>query len=71
LCAAWRAGALDDEVRIAAAQFDAKAGHVYYFRAQNGSLRDGTGTIEFGQVDSDEAHLLISSYAFSSSSAQK
>jgi hypothetical protein len=71
LCAAWQAGALDDEVRIAAAHFDAEAGQVYYFRAQNASRRDGTLTIEFGRLDSDEAQLLIGRYALSSSSAKK
>jgi Protein of unknown function (DUF2846) len=71
LCAAWQAGALDDEVRIAAAHFDAEAGQVYYFRARNASRRDGTLTIEFGRLDSDEAQLLIGRYALSSSSAKK
>jgi hypothetical protein len=71
LCAIWQAGGLDPTAGAAAARFTARAGHSYYFRAQNGSLKDGTKTIEFGRVDSDEAQLLINRYAFSSSSVKK
>jgi len=67
LCASWQAGGLDPTSGIAAAHFAAEAGHVYYFRARNGSLPDGTTTIEFKRLDSD-AQLLINRYAFSSSS---
>jgi Protein of unknown function (DUF2846) len=71
LCAIWQAGGLDPVAGVAAAHFTATAGHVYYFRAQNGSLRDDTKTIDFGKLDSDEAQLLINRYAFSSSSVRK
>ena len=71
LCAGWQAGGLQPTAGVAAVHFTAVAGHVYYLRVQNGSLKDGGTTIELGRVDSDEAHLLISRYAFSSSSAKK
>jgi hypothetical protein len=71
LCAIWQPGGWDGAVRTGAAHFTAEAGHVYYFRAQNGSRKDGTRTIEFGRVDSDEAKLLIRQYAFSVSSVKK
>jgi hypothetical protein len=71
LCATWQPGGLDSAVRSGAAHFTAEAGHVYYFRAQNSSRRDGTRAIEFARVDSDEAQLLIRQYAFSSSSVKK
>jgi uncharacterized protein DUF2846 len=71
LCATWQAGGLQPVSGAAAAHFTAEAGHVYYFRAQNSSLRDGTSTIEFRRLDSDEAQLLINRYAFSSSSVKK
>jgi hypothetical protein len=71
LCATWQAGGLESAVRSGAAHFTAEAGHVYYFRAQNSSRRDGTRAIEFLRVDSDEAQLLIRQYAFSSSSVKK
>ena len=71
LCAIWQPGGLGTAVRSGAAHFTAEAGHVYYFRAQNGSREDGIRTIEFGRVDSDEEKLLIRQYAFSSSSVKK
>jgi Protein of unknown function (DUF2846) len=71
LCAIWQAAGLDPVAGAAAAHFTAEAGHIYYFRAQNSSLHDGTKTIEFGKVDSDEARLLINRYALSSSSVKK
>lgn len=71
LCAGWQAGGLQPVSGVAAAHFTAVAGHVYYFRVQNGSLPDHSTTIEFGRVDSDEAQLLINRYAFSISSAKK
>jgi len=71
LCAGWQAGGLQPTAGVAAAHFTAVAGHVYYFRVQNGSLQDHSTTIELGRVDSDEAQLLINRYAFSSSSAKK
>jgi hypothetical protein len=71
LCAIWQAGGLQPISGTAAAHFRAEAGHVYYFRAQNSSLRDGTSTIDFRRLDSDEAQLLINRYAYSRSSAKK
>ena len=71
LCAIWQAGGFDPSSGAAAAHFTAVAGQIYYFRVQNGSLQDGTKTIEFGPLDSDEGQLLINRYAFSSSSAKK
>jgi hypothetical protein len=71
LCAIWQGGGLDPTTAPAAVHFTAQAGHSYYFRAQNGSLKDGTKTIEFGSVDSDEAYLLINRYALSGSSVKK
>jgi uncharacterized protein DUF2846 len=71
LCAIWQAGALAPTSGSAAAHFTAEAGHIYYFRAQNISLSDGTKTIEFRRLDGDEAQLLINRYAFSSSSVKK
>jgi hypothetical protein len=71
LCAIWQAGGLYPLAGAAAAHFMAEAGHIYYFRAQNGSLKDGTETIDFGPLDSDEGQLLIGRYSFSSSSAKK
>ena len=71
LCANWQRGDLQPVVAVAAAHFTAEAGHSYYFRAQNSSVKDGTKTIEFGPLDSDEGQLLINRYAFSSSSVKK
>jgi hypothetical protein len=71
LCTTWQSGGFDPTAEVAATHFTAMAGQVYYFRVQNGSLQDGTKTIEFGPLDSDEGQLLINRYAFSSSSAKK
>jgi hypothetical protein len=71
LCVTWQSGGFDPASEVAATHFTAEAGQVYYFRVQNGSLQDGTKTIEFGPLDSDEGQLLINRYAFSSSSAKK
>ena len=71
LCANWQGGGLQPVVAVAAAHFTAKAGHSYYFRAQNSSVKDGEKTIEFARVDSDEGQLLVNRYAFSSSSVKK
>jgi hypothetical protein len=71
LCANWQGGGLQPVVAVAAAHFTAEAGHSYYFRAQNSSVKDGGKTIEFARVDSDEGQLLVNRYAFSSSSVKK
>ena len=71
LCANWQGGGLQPVVAVAAAHFTAVAGHSYYFRAQNSSVKDGGKTIEFARVDSDEGQLLVNRYAFSSSSVKK
>ncbi len=71
LCAIWQAGGLAPTSGPAAAHLTAEAGHIYYFRAQNSSLPDGTKTIEFRRLDSDEAQLLVNRYTFSSSSVKK
>lgn len=71
LCANWQGGGLQPVTAVVAAHFTAEAGHSYYFRAQNSSVKDGEKTIEFARVDSDEGQLLINRYAFSSSSAKK
>ena len=71
LCANWQGGGLQPVSGVAAAHFTAVAGHAYYFRVQNGSLKNGEKTIEFGREDSDEGQLLTNRYAFSSSSIKK
>src|ERR1700722_836771 len=71
LCANWQGGGLQPVVAVAAVHFTAVAGHSYYFRAKNSSVKDGGKTIEFARVDSDEGQLLVNRYTFSSSSVKK
>jgi hypothetical protein len=56
----------------AAARFTAEAGQAYYFRTENYFWKEtGVTNIKLGQLDSDEALLLMSKLGFSESKAKK
>jgi hypothetical protein len=66
LCASWQSRvALGAGRQTAAAHFSAEAGKAYYFRVQNYWSQTTVVNIEFGPVDSDQALLLMSKFAFS------
>jgi hypothetical protein len=79
LCANWQSpGMLIHARRTAVAHFTAEAGKTYYFRARDVALTDSKGAviaapeIKFEQVaDSDEAQLLMNSFALSMSYPKK
>lgn len=82
LCANWQSVAHGPGAsirRTAAAEFTAEAGKTYYFRASDvtrSQTENNMSVITFASVDlkpvdSDEAQVLLSSFAFSSSKPKK
>jgi Protein of unknown function (DUF2846) len=56
----------------AAAHFTTEAGQAYYFRTENYFWKEtGVTNIKLGQLDSDEALLLMSQFGFSESKPKK
>ena len=80
LCASWQFSVppnprLDPRPRsTAAAHFTAEAGKIYYFRARDVLILESAGStgpdVELEGLDSDEALILLRSFAFSSSHAK-
>jgi hypothetical protein len=79
LCANWenRVSLVNPTRPTAAVHFTAEAGKVYYFRARDIAITDMTGAVVSGPevklepVDSDEAKVLLTSFAFSTSKAKR
>jgi Protein of unknown function (DUF2846) len=77
LCASWQLSQVSNpEARpTAAAHFTAEAGKIYYFRARDVLIFESTGAtspdVELEPMDSDEAPILLRSFAFSSSHVKK
>lgn len=79
LCANWqsRVVLLGATRSTAAAHFTAEAGKAYYFRARDIAITDHSGAVvsepevKLEPVDSDEALVLINSFALSESRAKK
>jgi hypothetical protein len=77
LCASWQSSqVLNPEARpTAAAHFTAELGKIYYFRARGVLILGSPGAtgpdVELEPLDSDEAPILLRSFAFSSSHAKK
>ncbi|HXZ39628.1 MAG TPA: DUF2846 domain-containing protein [Terriglobales bacterium] len=76
LCASWQLREIvNPHARpTAAAHFTAEAGKIYYFRARDVFIFGSTGAtgpdVELEPLDSDEAPILLRSFAFSSSHAK-
>lgn len=70
LCASWESLARNGR-QSAAIHFQAEAGHSYFFRTKDKFIEHRPETIEFEEVDSDEAQLLMSKFALSTSRAKK
>ena len=73
LCAEWQSVALFDAGRkAAAAHLIAQAGSAYFFRMENIWIRDSQiSRNKLEPLDSDEAQLLMSKFAFSTSHLKK
>ena len=68
LCTDWTPSAFAADWWPAAYQFTASAGETYYFRVVDISLRENAKTeMKLAPVNSDEAQLLISRFAYSKS----
>jgi len=79
LCANWQSRVIltGPSRATSAAHFAAEVGNVYYFRARDIAITDHSGAVvsepevRLEPVDSDEAQVLIASFAFSESHAKK
>lgn len=79
LCANWqnRVILIGPKRSTAAAHFTFEAGETYYFRARDVAVTDHNGAVvtepevKLEPVDSDEAQVLMNSFAYSSSHAKK
>jgi len=73
LCTEWESAMLiNARSQSAAAHFTAKAGQIYYFRAQDFYGREsGAANMKLGPVDSDEAQLLMTQFGFNTSHPKK
>lgn len=77
LCASWQLREISnpDARPTAAAHFTAEAGKIYYFRARDVMILGSPGAtgpdVELEPVDSDEAGVLLNSFALSRSQPNK
>jgi len=73
LCVGWQSFVgLTTGQRSAAAQFNADAGGIYFFVVRNHAMQEKVPAgMKLRALDPDEAQLLMSQYAFSTSRAKK